>query len=256
MYIQKRPRRNDRESANSPAGWAANFAGSGRMNWWRAKRLWGSYEARLVRRFIPPGSRVLDAGCGFGEWVTLLREHGYAAEGLDNSPQLVERLRKEYPDSVWHYGDVRKMDLPPRSFDAIISWGVIEHDEKGPVAALREFASVLREGGTIIVTVPRDNERNRRASRFFFPEGTADTEFFQFMMAESELAAYVAESGFEVLEAGSVRRPSLALARPSLYKRGGRLVWGAAARLFALVMGWSSRWDHMIYCCGRKKTTA
>jgi SAM-dependent methyltransferase len=209
----------------------------------------------LVRRFIPRGSRVLDAGCGFGEWVTLLREHGYAAEGLDNSPQLVERLRKEYPESVWHCGDIRKMGIPPRSFDAVISWGVIEHDENGPVAALREFASVLREGGTTVVTVPRDDERNRAASRFFFPEGTDGTEFFQFMMSEPELAAYLIESGFDVVETGTVRHPSLAVAVPAFRGRGGRL-YNVASMLFALGMRWSSRLDHMIYCCARKKTTA
>ncbi|MEA2491614.1 MAG: hypothetical protein QOH21_3406, partial [Acidobacteriota bacterium] len=114
---------------------------------------------------------------------------------------------------------------------------------------------VLREGGTIVVTVPRDDERNRAASRFFFPEGRDGTEFFQFMMSEQELGAYVTESGFDVVETGTVRHPSLAVAAPSLHARGGRL-YSAASTLFALGMRWSSRWDHMIYCCARKKTTA
>jgi SAM-dependent methyltransferase len=163
MYAEFRPVDVAGRTASTPEAWAANFARSARLNKWRELRLASWREMKLIRRHIPPGARILDAGCGYGEWVTLLRKRGYAAEGLDYSKRLVDRLKIEYPDTPWHLGDIRNPGDGLGMFDAIISWGVIEHDPDGPGAALRQLARILRPRGIGIFTVPRDDEANRAA---------------------------------------------------------------------------------------------
>jgi 2-polyprenyl-3-methyl-5-hydroxy-6-metoxy-1,4-benzoquinol methylase len=41
-------------------------------------------EAAFVADLVPPGARVLDAGCGTGRVAVELARRGYAAAGADN----------------------------------------------------------------------------------------------------------------------------------------------------------------------------
>jgi SAM-dependent methyltransferase len=250
MYKQERKVRSGAATASTPEMWAANFARSRRLGWWRELRLRRWYETRLLRRHLPPGGRVLDAGCGPGEWVILLRNLGFDAEGLDYSPELVARLRQEYPDLRWNSGDIRQMPYPDDSFDGIISWGVIEHDEAGPQLALREFFRVTRPGGVIAVTVPRDSERRRAASEAWYPPGEPDTAFFQYLISEDELSGFLREAGFEVLVTDTTRQPGLDLLFPGHPFKG--LVAGALSAAVRFLFRWTDRYDGMIICIGRK----
>ncbi len=48
---------------------------------------------------LPPGSSILDAGCGHGTPViSRLLEKGYQVTGTDLSPRMLERARKSFPD--------------------------------------------------------------------------------------------------------------------------------------------------------------
>jgi SAM-dependent methyltransferase len=174
--------------ASTPAVWAQTFAGSGRLSAYHRLTLRTDHRWRLIRRLIPPGARILDAGSGAGEWVAFLHEQGYRAEGLDYSAQLVERARRMYPDLSWRVGRVQALPYDAGSFDALISWGVIEHDEAGPAAALSEFGRVLKPGGIVVVTVPVDTERQRRASRSHHPVDHLPADrraFFQYFIQRS-----------------------------------------------------------------------
>jgi ubiquinone/menaquinone biosynthesis C-methylase UbiE len=239
-------------TASTPEMWAETFARSTRMNAWRTLRLRRSREWALIRRSIPHGSAVLDAGCGFGEWVCFLNDRGYRAEGLDYSPELTARLRDTYPHLTWSTGDITRMPYPDRAFDAVISWGVIEHDEAGPAQALNEFWRVLRPGGVIIVTVPVDSPVQRRASAYLYRRTDARQVFFQYFMTADELASHVVTAGFEVIEQDVLPTAVLQLVSPPLAAR----LKGLPFRLVNLVVTmWFSRLPKycvMRYCVARK----
>jgi SAM-dependent methyltransferase len=84
------------------------------------------YLRELVRR-VPPGSRLLDYGCGIGSDGLLLLEAGYRVEFADFDNPSAEYLR-------WRLGR-RGFDAPvhdldgivPGGFDAAYSFDVIEH---------------------------------------------------------------------------------------------------------------------------------
>ena len=44
------------------------------------------------------GSRVIDLGCGNGMLTDKLAEKGYDVTGIDDSVDMLELARKEYPD--------------------------------------------------------------------------------------------------------------------------------------------------------------
>ena len=197
MYTESRPASGD--VATTPAVWAKTFEHSTPYTLGTSVSMRLDSRWRLISRYVPQRARVLDAGCGFGEWVEFLARRGYHAEGLDYSSELIARLRNTYPNRTWSEGRTQSMPYADATFDAIVSWGVIEHDPDGPHQALNEFRRVLNPHGRIIVTVPVDTPRMRSDSKAQFPSGG---KFFQFLFTPEELTAALVASKFRVIESG------------------------------------------------------
>jgi SAM-dependent methyltransferase len=252
MYRDTRPAADCAATASTPESWAAAFAHSTRMNRWKALRLASTKEWRLIAQYIPRGSRILDAGCGFGEWVTFLNARGYRAEGIDFSSELVGRLCRAYPAGEWAQGDIRRMPYPAGKFDAVISWGVIEHDEEGPAAALRELHRVLRPGGVVVVTVPVDSPAQRRSADVLHRPPGSPQAFFQYCMSEDELRQHVADAGLAVLESGTLPGAVLNLVFPRIARRTSGRVYRLANFAVFLLFSWMKRYRVMRYCVASK----
>lgn len=246
-----------RKGGSSPEMWARNFLGSAALTRLRAKYFspflhdarWREIHARLA-----PGQSILDAGCGAGTWVDFLARQGHRAVGLDYSASLVASNREAMPEREWVQGSIQSMPLPDDGLDAIISWGVIEHDEAGPNAALREFYRVLRPGGWIFVTVPYDSTAARRTSEQLFGMRRDGREFFQYFMNEAELAEEVRRAGFEVERCFPCSR-HYALVAPNLHARleaSPRLVRAVAGRALDLYTHFDDDTFSMILAVAQK----
>ena len=68
-------------------------------------------EARLLDALVPPGSRVLDAGCGTGRVGAELHRRGHTVVGVDADPVLVAAAREDHPGPAWHVADLTELDL-------------------------------------------------------------------------------------------------------------------------------------------------
>lgn len=90
----------------------------------------GVDEAGWLDRFtatLPPGARILDAGCGSGWPVgAALLAKGFRVTGLDASPRLIAHARKTLPNGGWVVGDIRAFDLG-RAFDGVLAWFSLFH---------------------------------------------------------------------------------------------------------------------------------
>lgn len=215
MYTEYRP---GEGIATTPQGWAENFRASRKLNWKSALAIRQDFRLKLIRQFIRPRGRILDAGCGFGEWVAYLNRLGYEAEGLDYSPELIGRLRETYPALRFTQGATQRMPFPAETFEGIISWGVIEHDPRGPAEQLAEFARVLKPRGAAIITVPADTERMREASRLQFP--AAHGAFFQHFMTREELRECCEAAHLGIAALGDIPENVPALLAPRWYAHG------------------------------------
>ncbi|HEX7150005.1 MAG TPA: class I SAM-dependent methyltransferase [Thermoanaerobaculia bacterium] len=252
MYRDVRPSHGNAETTSTPEMWAANFRHSTRVNARKMLRLSRTREWKLIKRYVPAGSSIVDMGCGFGEWVQFLKSRGYRANGCDYSPELIARLREAYPNDEWVQADIRNLPLADASYDALISWGVIEHDEAGPGAALREFRRVVRPGGHIVVTVPVDTPWARHATDYV---GYRESQhaFYQYLLSVDEAREELAKAGFEVLEAGTLPIAHIAYAAPRLARalENRPLAFRIANFAATSLLSWMERYRVMLYVVGR-----
>lgn len=240
------------ESASTSEAWEANFAGARAFTSWLDFRLSRTHEWKLIRRYLPKGSRIADMGSGTGWWVRFLSLHDYVAIGIDYAAGLINQARTLYPENEWIRSRIQDVPLPDGSLDGIISWGVIEHEEDGPSLALREFHRLLTANGCIIVTVPV-NTPQARAAHDVFENGPGRPAFFQYLMSEDELRQHVSAAGFEVLETGSLPNAHINHVAPRLARRLRGLPYRLASFGAWLLFSWMRRYRVMIYAVGRKR---
>jgi 2-polyprenyl-3-methyl-5-hydroxy-6-metoxy-1,4-benzoquinol methylase len=95
---------------------------------------------------------MLDFGCGAGDFMKRMREHGWSVEGIDVSPAVAHRLRESAGIHV-HVGTLPHPDIRPESFDAIAMWDSLEHVHS-PREVLHAARDALSTNGLLVVGVP------------------------------------------------------------------------------------------------------
>jgi len=159
----------------------------------------------ILQGMPPSGARVLEAGCGVGQYVVLLRERGYRAVGVDWGVDPLRAGRAWTPAAPLSAMDLRELGFRASAFAAYLSLGVVEYDPAGPGAILREAHRVLRPGGTLILSVPYVNAARRLGARWIQRRNQelreAGGQFYQFVLTRTEARAFIEENGFRVLRA-------------------------------------------------------
>jgi SAM-dependent methyltransferase len=153
---------------------------------------------------IRPGERVLEAGCGLGQYVSYFGQRGIDIVGVDYSASAIASHRLRFPDSDVRVADLTSLPFTDESFDACLSLGVIEHYGDGPDAILGELRRVLRPRGRLLLSTPYANlarrTLRRRIERAQSRVAAAGGHFYQFAFDEPTLNAILARAGFRVTE--------------------------------------------------------
>lgn len=124
--------------------------------------LWPSRPGRLVRRlsnWLPPGSSVLDAGCGDGKNALHLQRLGYRCKGFDSSrlalSGLVNRFRRGglTPTDRFVLDSLETYRVEESSVDCLLSYGLLHCVESSHRAEIhRRLCDCVRPGGFLLFT--------------------------------------------------------------------------------------------------------
>lgn len=114
---------------------------------------WTEIEAFTAR--LPEHAEILDAGSGTGIPIARhLVQTGFKVTGIDLSKTMVETARKNVPDASFRQMNMTAIDLPPDSFDGVISCYAIIHVPKETHAGIFEsFHRILKPRGVMLVSV-------------------------------------------------------------------------------------------------------
>jgi ubiquinone/menaquinone biosynthesis C-methylase UbiE len=134
----------------------------------------GVLRALLDAGGLAPGARVLEVGCGTGNYSLALAERaGCAVHGVDPSAEMLARARARSGQIDFREGRAEDLPFATASFDLVFSVDVIHHVADRP-AAYREAFRVLRPGGRVCTVT--DSEwiiRHRQPLSAYFPETVA-----------------------------------------------------------------------------------
>ncbi|MDO5510607.1 MAG: class I SAM-dependent methyltransferase [Weeksellaceae bacterium] len=106
------------------------------------------WKLKHIQRFLPEG-KLLDYGCGKGDFVHYMQGKGYSAYGYEPNIKAADLAQDAVGESILQW-----QDLPRQApYDAICLWHVLEHipdlEEK-----FTQLLSWLKEGGWLFVALP------------------------------------------------------------------------------------------------------
>jgi 2-polyprenyl-3-methyl-5-hydroxy-6-metoxy-1,4-benzoquinol methylase len=178
------------------------FVADGNRDYYLDDAQFENFRVKLdwVRKYIPEGSRLLDAGANYGHFLKVA-QGGFRAEGFDISPAAVAYAQSHFAAqnvvaSIYELPPVRQ-----GPYDGVVNFDVIEHVED-PRRALASLHSVMKPSALLFVTTPDARSPVARAMgmRWHYLDPIQHIVLF----GRDNLRSLLAQTGFEVVETRTI----------------------------------------------------
>lgn len=178
------------------AGWSQWWGGISRP----------AQDALISAAGVGPGTRVLDVGCGGGEFLDALRDRGASVVGVDPAAGMRHLAASRNHDV--RAGDAEHLPVGDASFDVVTAVNALQF-ASDTTAAVREFARVLRPGGRIAVANWAEGSRNDIdvVERAVAEADETDASPDGPLRSEGGLEAALTDAGLEVTASGIALTP-------------------------------------------------
>ena len=147
----------------------------------------------FVHQYSLEGKKVLEIGCGKGEYLSLMQQAGVKGYGIEYGKDSVNACLKSGLNVSKEYIDDISLKLPSAPFDAFFILNYLEHMPE-PVTSLKGMWNNLSEGAIGLVEVPNFD---MILSKNLFSEFIPDHLFY---FTKETLQFALQMSGFEILE--------------------------------------------------------
>ncbi len=112
-------------------------------------------------KLLPENAKVLDAGCGPGNYSSYLHELGFEVVGTDLSEGMLTVARKNVPHVKFIQADLRTQPFPPNSFKGIVAaYSLIHLPTKDLLLALKHLHSLLSNKGLLYLALQEGKEKD------------------------------------------------------------------------------------------------
>lgn len=108
------------------------------------------HKYKIATKGLKAG-KVLDIGCGVGDFLHTMEKHGWECTGVEPSEEAKIIARKRIKANLYAPEEINQM--PNASFDIITMWHVLEHvdDLKWQV---EQLTRLIKPNGRIVIAVP------------------------------------------------------------------------------------------------------
>ena len=113
---------------------------------------------------LSPGRRLLEVGCGTGDFLSFAAEHGFSGVGTEPAHEAAQRGASRGLTVYTLTLDEFANQSPPGGFDVVVLLNVLEHVPNA-VRTLQQCGQMLADGGILCVRVPNDFSEIQSAAR-------------------------------------------------------------------------------------------
>lgn len=166
------------------------------------------FDRVVVERFldsVAPGSRVLDGGCGPGQFAVLAAEHGLVPLGVDVTFEMLSIAKERLVatglvESGLVCADLCDLPFADAAFEGVACWFSVHNLPRDLLPhSLVEARRILTTGGQLLLAT------HEGAAEEFFTDEAGESFSFTYYAGE-ELAALLVDAGFTSVET-TVRAP-------------------------------------------------
>ena len=110
-------------------------------------------EFRDIVPYVNDGDALLDAGCGNGRLLDVLRDKKINYTGIDFSKALIAIAKKQHPDRTFVISDITTLPFPEEKFNIIFCIATLHHLAGQTLRrkALAEMRRVCKKDGYLVL---------------------------------------------------------------------------------------------------------
>jgi 2-polyprenyl-3-methyl-5-hydroxy-6-metoxy-1,4-benzoquinol methylase len=143
------------------------------------KRATAALYLAKVRPLVNATSpRLLEIGCGSGDFLLEASSHGFTVEGLEYSPHAVETANRRLSKQAVQVGSLESNELPADYYDVAVGFDVIEHVRDPAYALARLHRSLKPEGLLVLATPSLDSWSHRLLGKHWMEYKTEHLTYF------------------------------------------------------------------------------
>lgn len=196
VYVNPRPNPQELQGYYSKEYYESNWSVVGELD----SRLFLDLNRRIeyVGRYKKSG-RVLDVGCGSGDFLGEMKAIGWDVYGVDASRSACDRAVAKIGTNIY-CGSLDDCHFVGEFFDVVTMWHVLEHVDD-PNATIKEIGRILKNDGLLILEVPNIDSPIYKATRQYYSALDVPRHLIHFSLKTIE--RLIVRNGFRIIMVNS-----------------------------------------------------
>jgi len=120
-----------------------------------ARKIMLHYKSKNLMPFVKPAGKLLDIGCGSGDFLSFMDKKNFNVFGVENNKTALEICAKK---KLKVYNSLEA--LPEKSFDIVSLWHVLEHLPQ-PEEVIANIHDLLTSNGVLVLAAPNFSSHDR-----------------------------------------------------------------------------------------------